>query len=146
MKVYSKKRFVIGIIFLLLFLVSVFLLASDLINGNKDIFIIIKRIIILLVILFCGLGSLFTSINKEENKRAEREESDERNALIELKSGSMVSIILFYLFIFFELLFILLWYKFNSDTLLIAVIIFGFLITIKFILDIATIIYYEKKI
>jgi hypothetical protein len=146
MRVYSKKRFMIGMIFLLLFFVSVFLLVPDLINGNKDIIIIIKRIFIMLLMLFCGLGSILTSINKDENKRAEIEERDERNELVELKSGSIVSRILFYLFIFFEILFILLWYKFNIDTLLIPVIIFGFLITITFILDIVTVIYYEKKI
>jgi polyferredoxin len=146
MRVYSKKRFMIGIIFLLLFLVSVFLLVPDIINENKDIIIIINRIFIMLLMLFCSLGSLLTSLNKDENKRAEREERDERNELVELKSGSMVSKILFYLFIFFEVLFILLWYKFNIDTLLIPVIIFGFLITITFVLDIVTVIYYEKKI
>lgn len=146
MRVYSKKRFMIGVIFLLLFFVSVFLLVPDLINGNKDIIIIIKRIFIMLLILFCSLGSILTSINKDENKRAEREERDERNELVELKSGNMVSKILFYLFIFFEVLFILLWYKFNIDTLLIPVILFGFLITITFVLDIVTALYYEKKI
>jgi hypothetical protein len=139
----SKDRPRFYMIFLLLFLVSVFLLVPDIINGNKDIIIIINRIFIMLLMLFCSLGSLLTSINKDENKRAER---DERNELVELKSGSMVSKILFYLFIFFEVLFILLWYKFNIDTLLIPVIIFGFLITITFVLDIVTVIYYEKKI
>jgi hypothetical protein len=94
----SKDRPRFYMIFLLLFLVSVFLLVPDIINGNKDIIIIINRIFIMLLMLFCSLGSLLTSINKDENKRAER---DERNELVELKSGSMVSKILFYLFIFF---------------------------------------------
>lgn len=143
MKIYNKKRFATGVFFLGLFIMSLITLFSKF--NNKDIIDIIKSSFTSLLVLFIGLNTFYTSINKDENKKADIEDKDERNKLIELNSGNLVSKIFTYLFWLLEFLFVFLWYKTKVDELLIAVVIFGLLITLKLVLDIATSIYYNRK-
>lgn len=144
MRIYNKKRFIIGILFLGLFAISVVTLLNQF--NNRSTINIIKSIVTSLLSLFIGLNLFYTSINKEENKKADIEEIDERNKLIELNASNLVNKILTYLFWIIEFLFVLLWYKTKVDELLIVVVVFGFLISMKLVLDITTLIYYERKI
>lgn len=144
MRIYSKKKFIIGVLFLGLFAVSLIALINQF--DNKNTIYIIKSIFTSLLSLFIGLNLFYTSMNKEDNKKDDIEKDDERNKLIELNAGNLVNKIFTYLFWILEFAFVLLWNKTKVDELLIVVVVFGLLITIKLVLDIVTLTYYERKI
>lgn len=145
MRIYNKKRFILGISFTVISLMSIYLLALSIINLN-DIFSIIKNIIFSIVLICISFTALKSSTNVDLNNKLNIEEFDERNILIKQKSGESLSRILLYIFIILDLISILFYNQVKSEIYSICVLIFTLLIFIYFILNILITIYYDKKL
>lgn len=145
MRIYNKKRFILGVAFSILSLMSIHLLILSVIN-NTGILSIVKNIVLSLILIGVSFETLKKGTNKELYKKANIEEFDERNILIKQKSGEIMSCALIYIFIILDTIFILLWYKTNTESYAVCVLIFTLLIFIYFILSLSINIYYDKKL
>lgn len=145
MRIYNKKRFILGISFTIISLLSIYLLALSIIDLN-NIFSIIKNIIFSIILICISFTTLKNSTNIYLNNQLNIEEFDERNILIKQKSGESISRILLYIFIILDLISILFYNNVKTEIYSICVLIFTLLIFIYFILNILITIYYDKKL
>lgn len=146
MKTYNEKRLISGLLFLILTIVAIIAEIISMKNGDNNLIINIKNIGISLLALFSSLGLIITSLDKSANNQADIEKNDERNISINLHVNKAVNSIMTYMYWAFMIIFMIIWYKFKTDLLLIPVIILGLLISINFICSIIASVYYEKKL
>jgi uncharacterized membrane protein len=146
MKKLNKKNPLVRLLMIIFFLGAISFLMWDVIQDKSDTASTIKNIIASLFVLFGAIGAFTTNTDKESKNKYKDVNLDERDELIKLNSGNMVSNILFWLFVSLEVLSITLWCLLRTNELLVLVVIFGLFIPIKLILSIVCSIYYEKNI
>lgn len=146
MKLYNKKRFVQGLLFLVLTIILIITEIISIKDGNLNFIKIIKDSGISIIALCLSIGMILISLDKSANEQSDIEKNDERNQSINLHVNKAVNNIMTFIYCIFMILFMIIWYNYKSDLLLIPIIIFGLLISISFIANIICYIYYERKL
>jgi len=139
------KHYVVRLLMILFFGGAIAFLMWDVIHRKSDTASIISHIIASLFILFGAIGAFTTNTDKKLKNNYKNVNLDERDDLIKLNSGNMVSNLLFWIFVSLEAISITLYTLLGTNEFLILVVIFGLLIPIKLILSIMCSIYYEKR-
>lgn len=145
MKIYNKKRLISGLLLLVITTIVIIAEIISMKSGDINLILNIKNIGISSLTLFSSLGLIIISLDKSANNEADIEKSDERNQSINLHVNKTVNNIMTYMYWILMIIFIIIWYNFKTDLLLIPVIILGLLISINFICNIIAYFYYEKK-
>lgn len=143
MKIYNRKGFIWGIIWLAL---GVSGIVMDILNPHAFIVKEIKEIIIDLIVIIMGLVGFLRAFSAQATREDIIEENDERNKLVKLKSEAKTGNLMFWAYCIVAFIggacFVLTanegWAFFCVTALL--------LISIWFVIAIATGIYYDKRL
>ena len=142
-KIYNKKTFWLGIFFLLLSLVFVMelIFLFDSMSGGR----ILKTFVYLVFTTIAGFLSVQESLSYKLSKEAEQEK-DEREELVNLKSDHASIIIIQTVSFVLMVAATIVWYLSNVNELIFVVISFGLIFNLTLFSQIATYLYYNKKI
>lgn len=142
-KIYNKKTFWLGIFFLLLSLVSVIELIFffDSMSGGR----ILKTFVYLVFTTITGFLSVQESLSYKISKEAEQEK-DEREKIVNLKSDHASIIIIQTVSFVLMIAANIVWYLSNVNELIFVVISFGLIFNLTLFSQLATYLYYNKKI
>ncbi len=143
MKIYHKRNFKYGIFFLVLSLISMWLLVVrwEELNTMR----IVKDIACTIISFIIGVIYLVRSLNRELSEEHDREEDSERNHLVTLKAQSKAFTICFYACMILAFLFILLYIWTRIEGLLWGFVGLGLLSTFMFITIVVLSFYYNSK-
>lgn len=142
MKIYNKKGIIIGII---LCVISVYSLIRDLITPSDLMILQIRNIVISFLALSIGLNSLIRALSKKCTEEDISSKMNVRNCIVKLKSLCSAFVILQAL-IFIGVILSIIAFYFTENILTVAIlIVLGLLLSISWIIELITTIYYEKK-
>lgn len=142
MKVYNKKSLIIGIV---LCVMGVYSLVKDLITPSNLMIIQIKNFVISFLILSIGLNSLIQAFFNKCTKKDIATKNNERNRMVKLESQS-VSFVIFQALIFIGIILSIVVFHFTENLLaVIILIILGLLLSMSWIVELITTIYYKNK-
>ncbi|GIN90094.1 hypothetical protein J6TS1_02580 [Siminovitchia terrae] len=138
MKIYSKKKFLSGIVSITMTIVSLSVL---LIKGFD-----LKLSILTCILFIFSFVEIRNSISKEKVRNSHLEEIDERNQYVTQKSLSKSFHIMQIVCIGFVVMFIFLYAWMPNELLLGMLLTFAFMVFLSFIIVITTNIYYESRL
>lgn len=142
MKIYSKKNFSIGLIFLLLALVGIIFTILDFNNLNT--LKVLKNILLDICCVIFGIFEVYRSLSKKYTKE-DNQDNDEREYLLTMKSKSIAYNITFLICCISTILCIIT-FAITKNTMLIEIFIVNAAITtIMFLAEICSYLYYNKR-
>lgn len=141
-KVYSKKGFKSGIVFLILAIMSTIMIIFKFNKGSN--MQVTKDIVIAILLYLIATNSIYRSFSYSCTEEDERED-DERSKLVELKAQSTSFMICFKICMVINVLLILMYAIKRVELLLYLYIPFGIMSGIMFITIIISTLYYDKK-
>ncbi|MGO1369015.1 hypothetical protein [Senegalia sp. (in: firmicutes)] len=138
MKIYNKKGFISGITFIL---ISIFGFITMFLKGFS-IFYLISGIFLFLF----GITEISRSFSKVSSKEDKLEEDDERNTYIRLKAGKKSFQISKYVNIAVLIILTILFAVTKNDVFAYLIIIPGLQFNLNLVLELATYMYYGRKV
>lgn len=137
MKIYNRKHFLLGLLFLLL---AAALLAVSLWRGFE-----LKGTVLLVACFLYGAGLLIRSLSREMSKTDKIDELDERNRFMKLRARS-AALLWSEGICFVCLLLCVLGRKWLSDVLCTPMVLsFGLMLSVMLILELITALYFNRK-
>ncbi len=137
MKIYSKKNFLSG---LSLILLGIVLTILNILKGFR-----VKSVILSVLCLYFGIGSIIRSMSNKMSKEDMINEQDERNRLIDLKSRSKSFALTQSISFVLMLLFFITGKVWDNEMFTYVGIGLSFSFTISIITEFCTLIYYDHK-
>ncbi|USB31696.1 DUF2178 domain-containing protein [Paenibacillus sp. YPG26] len=138
MKIYSKRKFIIGGILLLIAIIGI---ASLIIKGFN-----LKLLILIPIILMISIFELRNSLSRSFVYRSNIEELDERNQLVSDKSSALSFRIVQYTIFLLKVLFIILFAIFREPTFVWIVLTLSLLIITTILSELWSNLYFEKRL
>lgn len=142
MKAYNKKGLITGTIFCV---IGAFSLIKNLTVPSDLMILQIRNIVISFLALSIGLNSLIRALSKKCTEEDISSKINVRNSIVKLKSLCSAFVILQAL-IFICVILSMIAFYFTENILTVAIlIVLGILLSISWIIELITTIYYEKK-
>lgn len=142
MKVYNKKGLVTGSIFCVM---GVYILIKSLVAPSDGMISEIKHFVIAFLMLLIGLNCVIRAFSKKCTEEDRSSKKSVRNRIVKSKSQSL-SFVILQAFIFIGILLSIIAFYFTDHLLAVTVlIVLGILLSISWIIELATTIYYETK-